>query len=162
MLKNANNFENINCKIAAASGDPPLNTHWPRRVGNPLPKPRVIIPAYRCNFFDCITSVIRILLLRKITKVTKSECSASVSVALLRLFFTSNSAVFVHGGATIFLSPAAKYPSYATEKLEYYMFLIFNSQPANLKHFVDESYLCCCKYSFITICTFNFSCSKYK
>jgi len=49
------------------------------------------------------SSVKRILLLRKITDITNSKFSAFASSALLHLFFTSNSAVFVGAGAKIFL-----------------------------------------------------------
>jgi len=46
-------------------------------------------------------------LLRKVTEVTNSKCSALVSSARLRLFFISNSAVFVDGVQKYF-SPGHK------------------------------------------------------
>jgi len=44
-----------------------------------------------------------------------SKCPAFASCALLHLFFTSISVVFVDRGARIFLPKGAGYPSYATD-----------------------------------------------
>jgi len=43
--------------------------------------------------------------------------SGFVFSALLCLFFTSNFAIFVGGGAKIFSAPGAWNPSYATDKI---------------------------------------------
>jgi len=103
MLQNEYFFEK-SCKIAAASGlclcPNPIRL---QRLGFSHPDLRVITPAYWYSFVECVSNVKRILLLRKITKVTNSKCSAFAYSALLRQFFSSNSAAFVGGNAKIFL-----------------------------------------------------------
>jgi len=55
----------------------------------------------------------RFITIEKI-KNNYSKCSAFASSAPLHLLATSNSVIFVSGGARIFLAPGAGYPSYAT------------------------------------------------
>jgi len=88
-------------KIAAASETPPPNPSWSPAAGLYPQTPALLLPA-------TVTALSRV---RNIT-------SADVLHLLLRLFFTSDSAVLLMGGAKIF--SGAGYPSYATVDKAFY------------------------------------------
>jgi len=89
MLKNAYFYEK-SVKIASTLGAPPPNPRLP-------PRPQVVTPAYCYNFVEYFSSAKCGLLSLEKEKNNYSKCSAFAFFALLHLFFTSNSVVFVDG-----------------------------------------------------------------
>jgi len=86
MPKNTHLFLEKRCKIVK------VFIYWPVAAGTL----RTVTSAYWYSFVECVSSIKRILLLRKITEVTNSICSV---LLFPRLFFPSNSAAFVGRGA---------------------------------------------------------------
>jgi len=84
------------CKIAAASGVRPQTS-------------TLLLSPTASAFVECVSSIERTLLLRKITEVTHPNCFGFIFSALSYLFFTSNSAVFVGGAVEIHFAPGAWY-----------------------------------------------------
>jgi len=81
-------------------------SHWP-----PTATAALLLPPTAYTFVECASKVKRILLRqKKITKVTSSKSSAFASSVLLRLIFTSNSAVFVSESIKILFAPGRRVP----------------------------------------------------
>jgi len=76
--------------------------------------PALLLPTYYYNFVEFISSA-KCLSSYKKNKLTTVKCSVFVSFALLNLFFTSKSVVFVDKRMQeYFLPRGTGYPSYAT------------------------------------------------
>jgi len=97
-------FEKKSWKIAAASGDPPLNPVNLRRLELRSQTSTLLLSPTVVVCVKCVSSIEHTLL-RKITEGTHSKCFCFGFSALSCLFFTSNSAVFVGGCAKMFLAP---------------------------------------------------------
>jgi len=97
----------------------------------------------------CDSSVKRILLLRKITEfITQQLFCYCFLYALLRIFFTENSTVFVGRGAKIVLPPGAGYPRYAIAHMT--TLWRFEHLSSLKRHMIFEcSLMPACKVSFV-------------
>jgi len=91
-------------KIVSASGAPPLNPHFLRRLGSSPSDSRDVIPAYYYNFVEFVSSA------KCIQKRTKnySKCSAFACSVLLHVSFNLNSVSFVEGGHKNISRPRAQ------------------------------------------------------
>jgi len=97
------------CKIAAAT---PIGL---QRFGAPLPDSRSVTLAYNDSFVECVSSVKRVLLLRKITEATTEQMLCFCFFCAYIFHFKS--ADFVDGGTKLFFASGHRVPlgySYAT------------------------------------------------
>jgi len=109
MLKNAYFLEK-NCNNRLSIGTPAC-LWW---LGALPPDPRFVTPTCYNSFFEFVSSAKSVLLPSKINKTTTVNVLLLLLLHFYTLFFTSNSILFVDGGALIFLAPGRRYPSYAT------------------------------------------------
>jgi len=97
-------------KIASASGALPPNSRLPLTAGGSAPKPpRGYSPLILQLCRVCFYRLMRFITLEK-EQNNSGTCSTFTSSALLRLFFTLNSAVFMTGGAKTYLAPGRRIP----------------------------------------------------
>jgi len=82
----------------------------PQHRGLRLQTPALLLSPIAIAFVQCVSSIERTLLLRKIREVTHSKCFGFVFSALSCLFFISNSTVFIGRGANIFFDPGRLVP----------------------------------------------------
>jgi len=97
-------------KIVSASGAPPPNPVYLRRLEAPPSDPRVVTSAYYYNFIEFLSSAKCVLFRSKKNKYNYSKYSAFASFALLHLFFNSNSVSFVGGGRKNIFAPGRRVP----------------------------------------------------
>jgi len=109
-------FWKKNCKSRLSVGGSAHETPFASGGWDLPPDPHVVTPAYYYNFVEIVSSAkMRFITLLK-DQNNYSIRSAFASSALMHLFFTSNSVVFVDGESKNVSCPRAQgNPSYATD-----------------------------------------------